>query len=174
MSPFSVLGLPDTFDVDIAALEKTHRNLSRALHPDRYAQAPAGERRAALDRAVVANEAFRTVRDPLSRAEALFALRGVAVGDGKEPKPDVEFLMDVLEKREALSNAKESKDATAVKKLMDEARREMARVTDGLTNGFALPDERLGEALGLLGELRFFRRFLEEGSSVEDELEHAP
>jgi molecular chaperone HscB len=173
VNPFSVLGLADAFDVDMPALEKTHRELSRALHPDRYAQAPSGERRAALERAVEVNEAFRAVRDPLTRAERLFVLRGVPVGDGHEPKPDSTFLMDVLEKREALSDAKDAKDATKIRALGEEARAEEARVLASLSKAFSEPKNALAKHLGLLGELRFFRRFIEEVSAVEDELDHA-
>ena len=36
MDPFATLGIARAFDVDLAAVEKMHRELSRALHPDRY------------------------------------------------------------------------------------------------------------------------------------------
>lgn len=171
MNPFSELGLADTFEVDVKALEKTHRDLSRALHPDRYVQAPAGERRVALERAVRVNEAFRAVKDPLSRAEALFALRGTPIGDGKEPKPDPDFLMDVLESREALSDAKGEKNAAAVAKLKAAAEASHERVLAALGAVFAKPEKPDESAVKLLGKLRFFRRFLEEVSDVEDDLD---
>lgn len=173
MNPFAELGLPDRFDVDLAALEKTHRDLSRALHPDRYVQAPAGERRAALERAVRVNEAFRAVKDPLSRAEALFELRGTAIGDGKEPKPDPDFLMDVLETREALADAKTAKDTRRIEKLRATAEGEEARVLAGLAEVFGKSEPPSEADVKLLGKLRFFRRFLEEVSAVEDDLDHA-
>ena len=52
MNPFATLGVEPRFDLDLPALEKTHRELSRALHPDKYVGATASERRAALERAV--------------------------------------------------------------------------------------------------------------------------
>jgi len=167
VNPFSVLGLPDSFDVDEKALEKTHRELSRALHPDRYTNASATERRAALERAVQVNEAFRVVRDPLTRAEALFARLGVATGEDREPKASPALLMDVLEKREALSDAKDAKDLSAVAGLRAEAEREEARAIAALASAFHEP-ETVAEKLHLLGELRFFRRFLDEVSAVEE------
>ncbi len=51
LDPFAVLGLPRAFDVDLRSAEKAHRELSRALHPDRYASAGASERREALGKA---------------------------------------------------------------------------------------------------------------------------
>src|SRR3954452_24253892 len=117
MDPFATLGAARRFDLDLAALEKTHRELSRALHPDRFAQTGASERRAALEKAANVNEAWRMLRDPIRRAEALFRLAGVAVGETNEPKASPAFLMEVMEDREALAEARAARDLTKVKKL---------------------------------------------------------
>jgi molecular chaperone HscB len=168
MDPFATLGIAPSFDVDLPALEKTHRELSRALHPDRYVGASASERRAALERAVAVNEAWRIVREPIRRAEALLALRGMAIDEGTEPKASPEFLMDMLEQREALADARRSKDLAAVKSIAGAIEGLARRAQDELARGFAQ-----GELDGLrakLGELRFYRRLLDEVSAIEDEL----
>jgi len=174
MDPFQVLGIDRRYAVDLARLDKTHRELSRALHPDRFTAAPPGEKRAALSKAVEVNEAFRVVRDPVRRAEALFAAHGVAVGEAREPKASPAFLMDVLERREALADAKVEKDAARVRALEAEVRTLAAGAEAALAAGF----DRLGEKEGgadlaalvpVLGELRFYRRFLEEAQAVLDE-----
>jgi len=69
MDPFATLGIARTFDVDLAAVEKVHRELSRALHPDRYVGASPSERRASLAKAVEINEAWRVLRDPIRRGD---------------------------------------------------------------------------------------------------------
>lgn len=168
MDPFATLGIARLFEVDLAAVERTHRELSRALHPDKYVSATASERRAALSKAVEVNEAWRVVRDPIRRAEALLRLAGVAVGEDKEPAADPEFLMEMLEQREALGEAKAARDlgrVRAMAKVVEGRAREAERA---LADGFAR-----GEAaslVGKLGELRFYRRFLDEVSAIEDEL----
>ena len=172
-SPFATLGLEPAFDLDVAALERTHRELSRALHPDRYAGAPAGERRRALERAVVVNQAFRALRDPLTRAEALFALRGVPLGDGHEPQPSEAFLMDVLEWREELGDAKARRDPARVAALGAAAKEGTERVLRALASAFEAGGD-LRAQVALLGELRFYRRFAEEISAAEDDLLDAP
>ncbi|MCL2449588.1 MAG: Fe-S protein assembly co-chaperone HscB [Polyangiaceae bacterium] len=168
MDPFATLGLAPAFDVDLGLLEKVHRDLSRALHPDKYVGASATERRTALARAVEVNEAFRIVRDPIRRAEALLALRGVVVGEGQEPKADAEFLMEMLEQREALVEARAARDLVAVRRLSAAIEARARRAEAALAFGFGR-----GEAATLLqtlGELKFFRRFLDEVSAIEDEL----
>jgi molecular chaperone HscB len=79
--------------------------------------------------------------------------------------------MDVLEKREALSDAKDAKDLAAVRALGEEAEAGVSRVERALAQAFAEgTQDTLKGKLGLLGELRFFRRFADEVSAVEEEL----
>ncbi len=164
--PFEILGLPRRFDVDLRTAEKAHRELSRALHPDKYASAGQSERRESLSKAADVNEAWRIVRDPVKRAEALFRLAGVAVGETNEPKPDPELLMDVLEKREALADAKAARDVERVRALESEIRGREATLEGALANAATFDAELVAK----LGEMRFYRRFLDEASAVEEEL----
>jgi molecular chaperone HscB len=168
MDPFATLGIAREFDVDLAAVEKVHRELSRTLHPDRYVGAPPSERRASLANAVEVNEAWRIVRDPIRRAEALLRLAGVAVGENKEPKADPEFLMEMLEQREALAEAKEARDLSRVQEMARAIEERSRGVEKALAAGFARGDA--ASLVGKVGELRFYRRFLDEVSAIEDEL----
>ena len=172
MDPFAILGIERRFDVDLPSVEKRHRELSRALHPDRYADAGASERRAALSKAVEVNEAWRAVREPIARAEALFALAGVAVGERNEPKPTPALLMEAMELRETLDDARGKRDLAAIEKLagaVDERRRATeARLSAGFASG-----ADVATLVPLLGELRFHRRFLAEVSAIEDAIAEA-
>jgi molecular chaperone HscB len=171
MDPFATLGIARAFDVDLPAVEKVHRELSRALHPDRYIGASPSERRASLAKAVEVNEAWRVVRDPIRRADALLVLSGVVAGEGRDAtnaaKQDPAFLMDMLEQREALAEAKQTKDLEAVRRLAAAIEQRVRGVERALAEGFAR-----GEAsalAGTVGELKFYRRFLDEVSAIEDE-----
>jgi molecular chaperone HscB len=168
MNPFAVLGIPPRFDVDLASVEKQHRELSRALHPDRFAAAAPSERQAALSKAVEVNEAWRIVREPIRRAEALLALHGVDMTEEKAPTADLEFLQEMLEQREALDDAKRAKDLEAVHKLAHAIEAKSKAVEAVLTEGFARED--YSSLARKVGELRYFRRFLDEVSAIEDEL----
>ncbi len=107
--PFTLLGAPRKYDLDLDVVEKSHRELSRALHPDKFASAGASERKAALDKAADVNEAWRVVRDPIRRAEALFALAGVIVAETNQASTisvPPQFLMQMMEAREDLAEAR--------------------------------------------------------------------
>jgi molecular chaperone HscB len=174
--PFATLGAPRRYDLDLTVLEKTHRELSRALHPDKFAQAGASERRAALEQAANVNEAWRILRDPIRRAEALFQLEGFRVGETNEPKASPAFLMEVMEEREALAEARAARDLGKVRKLATGIAVRAKAAESNLTAGFSRdsrPKDELAKLLPLLGELRFYRRFLDEAEAIEEEAEEA-
>ena len=65
---FELFNLPMQFDLDIVALEAAYRNVQRLVHPDRFVTASDAEKRAAVQYASLANDAYQTLRNPLKRA----------------------------------------------------------------------------------------------------------
>ncbi len=186
MDPFEVLGLVPRFDVDLGKVEERYRDLSRVLHPDRYVGKPAAERRLALGKAVEVGQAVRMLRDPVTRAASLLRRIGLRVDEGNQPKPAPDFLLGLLELREELAEARAKRDGAAVESLARHIQGREQAVTDKLIQGFAAlaasaqvaadapaVDARLAAAqalLPLVGELRYYRRFLEEVSAIQDDL----
>ena len=171
--PFETLGVDARFDLDPRALEQRHRDLSRALHPDRYTGAPAAERRMALSRAVDVNEAFRVLRDPIRRAEALLRKAGVLAAEGSEPKASPVLLMEMMEVREELAEARRAKDLARVGKLGEAMRAREQAVLSAMGRAFEAAGgerEKIAAILPALGELRYLRRFLDEVSAIEEDL----
>jgi molecular chaperone HscB len=77
---FSFLGMPRKLNLDVAALDRQFRALSRQFHPDYFYNAPLTERRASLERSSYLNDAYRTLKDPVSRLEYLLEREGLAAG----------------------------------------------------------------------------------------------
>jgi molecular chaperone HscB len=117
---------------------------------------------------VAVNEAWRIVRDPIQRAEALLSLGGVVLDEETESTRDVEFLEEILEQREALSHARTARDPAAVRSLAEAVRARSThaeqQLAAGLARGFT------GPLVGTLGKMKFYRRFLDEVSAIEDEI----
>lgn len=170
MNPFATLGVEPRFDLDRAELEEHHRALSKALHPDKHAGASASERRLALSRAIEVNEAFRALKDPIKRAEQLFVLAGVEVGETREPKPPAELLMEMMEAREELADAARGKDVARVRALGEQMTTRQRDAERRLAEAFGRGGEELRSALPALGELRYTRRFLDEVAAFEEAL----
>src|ERR1700748_2456658 len=99
---FAFFGLPPAFDIDEAKLEEEFRALSRKLHPDRFARATPQERRYSLEQTTLLNDANKTLRDPVRRAEHLLELRGFS----GTPQMTPDFLEETMADREKLLEAK--------------------------------------------------------------------
>lgn len=94
--PFVVLGLQRSFAMDKQTVDDAWRNVSRAVHPDRWAGKAAVFRRMSLQWTASVNEARRILSDPLSRAWYL------ATGNPRPPEvggtqPDGDFLEEIFE-----------------------------------------------------------------------------
>jgi molecular chaperone HscB len=169
-SPFEVLGVPLLFALDEQELERRHRDLSKALHPDRYAGRPSSERREALSRAISVNEAFRQLRDPLLRAEALLQQLGRGVSETNQPKPDPALLMQIMEEREALSVARRAGDRSQIEGIAAKSATRAEDAAERLADAFSEEPIPVEQVLKLLGELRYLRRLKEEAGAALDEL----
>lgn len=123
---FGLFGLPARFDIDAAALERAWRDVAARVHPDRYATASAAERRVAMQWAARANEAYRQLRDPLLRARYLCEQAGVDLQTESNTAMDPAFLMQQMEWRELLDEARH--DPAAVQQLQAE----LAEARDGM------------------------------------------
>lgn len=100
---FELFELPIDFNVDLESLAQRYRRLQGVLHPDRFARAPDHERRIALQAATRVNEAYQTLRKPLSRAQYMLELHGEGMTVQAETTSDADFLMQQMELREALA-----------------------------------------------------------------------
>ena len=87
---FSVFGLEERLDLDLAALEHEFHRLSRKLHPDRFARAQENEREWSLADTALLNDAYRTLKDPLRRTEYLLKLQGAEIGEEHSGKDRVD------------------------------------------------------------------------------------
>jgi molecular chaperone HscB len=77
MDYFEFFSLPRKLTLDVVALEKQFYTMSRRLHPDRFASKPVAEQEAALAQSSMLNDAYRTLKDPISRTQYLLKLEGV-------------------------------------------------------------------------------------------------
>jgi molecular chaperone HscB len=86
---FSVFGLEPRLDLDLGELEHEFHRLSRKLHPDRFARAAENEKQWSLADTALLNDAYRTLKDPITRTEYLLKLNGAEIGElhaGKDRK----------------------------------------------------------------------------------------
>jgi molecular chaperone HscB len=78
---FSVFGLTPRLHLDLPSLEKEYHRLSRRLHPDRFARAAGNEKAWSLGNTALLNDAYRALKDPITRTEYLLKLHGAEIGE---------------------------------------------------------------------------------------------
>jgi molecular chaperone HscB len=168
MDHFARLGLPAALDLEPASLDRAYFALQRQWHPDRFVARPPDERARASTEAAALNDAYRTLKDPLSRAVYLAELRGVELpGDGKTID-DPDLLMEAMEAREALH---EAATPDAVDALAGRAKRQAQEALKELTDLF-LREDKPAIRKALL-RLRYFDKFAEEARARHMNLERS-
>ncbi len=107
---FQFLGLPRKLHLDVGHLERRFRDLSRQFHPDYFYNATSAERRASLERSSYLNDAYRTLKNPVTRAEYLLKLEGMNTTASATPPG---LLEEVFALNEELDEIRERRSAGA-------------------------------------------------------------
>jgi molecular chaperone HscB len=159
---FAFFGLEQKLNLDLQDLERRFYALSRKLHPDRWQQATEAERQAALDASAMLNDAYRTLRDPVSRAAYLLKQKGLDAGEARQPPP--ELLEEIFEYNEALEELRHGEESKRGR--VEEARRHFEGLREEadrkLAERFAEYDRAGGEAvLEEVGALLHRRTYLQ-------------
>jgi molecular chaperone HscB len=152
-----------------AKLEEAFKSLSRKLHPDRFARSTPSERRFSLEQTTRLNDAYRTLKDPVKRAEHLLELRGVQFGEHNKIEMPPEFLEQALDDREKLLEAKTNGGPQAVEALAkvvrttrDQTMTQVAQALRALEAAAAEARPDLHKVTELLARLRYYARYLDE------------
>ena len=108
---FAFLGLPRKLAIGPEDLEQRFRTLSRKFHPDYFYNASPPERRASLERSSYLNDAYRTLKQPVSRIEYLLQLEGVAARTPQEQSKQVpqSLLQEVFALNEELDEIRDAR-----------------------------------------------------------------
>ena len=98
---FTCLGVPRRLNIDQSQLEAKFYELSRVFHPDFYQNKTETEQTISLANSAMLNTAYRTLRDPIQRAEYLLSLEA---GAAKEIRtaPPADLFEEILELQENL------------------------------------------------------------------------
>ena len=112
---FNFLGLPRKLNLDMADFEQRYRALSRQFHPDYFYNAAPAERRASLEKSSYLNDAYRTLRNPISRVEYLLKLEGLAAQGPEQASKQVPagLLEEVFTLNEELDEVREQREGGA-------------------------------------------------------------
>lgn len=168
---FDVFGLPvDRLVIDMPQLEKRFLELSRKYHPDRFASKTPLENQIAHEYSSAVNNAYRTLKEPVSRAKYVVERQLGSIEEKSASVPpdmaEVFFeIHDVLDTiRESNGNAPESA-VKEVQKAEQELREKVQQLESDLQQQFvsydSAPDKKnLEKIKEILSERSYIRSFL--------------
>ncbi|GBG25637.1 Macrophage migration inhibitory factor-like [Hondaea fermentalgiana] len=157
-SHFEVLGLEESFDVDIKKLERDFWSLQKKLHPDRFGYRHETEQDFSAEHSSRVNDAYKVMKSPIDRAIYMLEKRGVtALSEGGSSDVDPAVLMNVMETREELADAETSEELSRLETV---ARNDEDRLIAQISDAFARDD--LETATRAAIELRYATKLREE------------
>ena len=160
---FQLFGLPEQFDIDSAALDQTYRALAAQFHPDKTAAASAFEQRQAVMVASALNEAYRVLNNPIDRAASLLMDKGIDADAPEHTAFSPEFLMQQMQWRETLAEARADGNAAALAEVAAEASEARRQLLSDLHDAFERQD---GEtAAQLVRQGRFLDKLVRESTA---------
>jgi len=165
---FELFHLPQRYAIDADALQAAYREVQNQVHPDKFVDKPDAEKRVAMQWATRANEAYQTLKNPLRRATYLCELHGVDLEIESNTAMPPAFLMQQMEWREALDDARAGKDIGALEQIEAELRAVRKRELDQV--GTLLDAGDYHEAARAIRQLMFVERFGEDVARAFDDL----
>lgn len=166
-SHFELFGLAPAFALDTAQLDRAYRDIQARVHPDRFAHAGEAERRASMQMTTQVNEAYRTLKSPVRRARYLLALNGVDVAFETDTAMPKDFLMQQMELRERLE---EAKDATALGVFLQDLKLKEKDLEEQIAKALDAEKNFAGARI-LVRKLMFFDRLAQEVDAAYQALE---
>ncbi len=158
---FELFGIAPAYRVDPIRLEQAFRDIQAQVHPDKFAHASDAERRLSMQWATQANEAYQTLKQPLGRARYLLHLNGVELHEETNTAMSPAFLMQQMEWREAIGEAKAAGDVPGLEHLSAKLRAEIAAQQQQLAE-LLDNDKNFQRAAEVVRELKFMEKLREE------------
>ncbi len=164
---FELFSLPLQFAQDRAVLDARWKDLQREAHPDKFAAQGAAAQRVAMQWSVRINEAYQRLKNPLQRASYLCELNGAPINAENNTAMPMQFLMQQMEWREALDEARSVEDLEKIAaQTRASERAQMDKIAQALDAARDFP-----EAARQVRCLMFIERFATEVDARIDQLE---
>lgn len=129
---FTCMNLPRLLHVDERALERTFYALSRTFHPDYFATKDQSQQRISLGNTALLNAAYRTLKDPIRRAEYLIRLEAGSAKDIRT-SPPADLFDEILELQEDLEEFRSlsPEDSSGRRQMLQEKLEARCRSLEG-------------------------------------------
>lgn len=169
MNYFELFNLPVSYTLDTHKLASDYKTLQRHFHPDKYANASDSEKLLSVKKAAEINDAFTTLKSPISRAEHILSINNVELAHETQTIQDTAFLMQQMEFRERLEDIEHSADPLADIAAFEA---ELKTLSLSLQNSLAelLAQKDWQTAADIVRKLKFISKLQTEAERLEDKV----
>ena len=168
---FQLFSLPQTCRIDNTLLERHYHALQEQVHPDKFSHLSEAERRVSMQWATRVNEAYQTLSNTARRARYLLSLHGVDIQDESNTAMPADFLMEQMEWREAIEEARQGRDVAELDKLESRLQREIRNLEGQLEDRVDASQDYMAAA-GDVRKLKFLEKIAEEIASAFDAIDN--
>lgn len=165
---FELFGIQRSFDINVNHLEKTYQTLQKKVHPDRFFNKSEDEKQYSIKASGCINEAFRILKEPVSRAEYILQIFGNKINT-KVPQ---DFLSDVLNYHEIMETSTDINElkniyekCKSLKTNLENELKDYVKINDDQSN--VTDPEKAGETIS---KIRYMIRIVD---TLKQKLPHS-
>lgn len=166
---FELFQLPIDFNIDLNSLTERYREVQKKVHPDHFANAGEREKLLSIQKTSEVNDAYETLKNPMTRAEYMVAEHGFDVRHEQQTIRDGMFLMQQMELREELEEIESADDVeTALDDFYDDVKQLISEYTETFIAQFT--ESNYEAAADAVRKMRFIYKLKDEAQQLEDKL----
>jgi len=167
---FEIFSLDVSTNPDLTKLNDSNRELQRLVHPDKFANADESEKRKAMQKTSLINQAFNTLKDPVQRLQYMLSLKGVDMNAETDTTMDGGFLMDQMELREKISDVRSQSDPLDE---LDSIAKELKKTSADLIAEFDknFQTDVLDKSREVVRKLQFINKAQKEVAELSEQIE---
>ncbi len=169
---FELFQLPVACELDSKQLALRYRELQKAVHPDRFAGDAGRQQRLSVQYAAYVNEAFETLKSPLSRFIYMLQLADREVSMEQNTVMDPAFLMEQMSLREAVGELRDNPNPEPeLDRLIDQVQSSLnAFIAEFNHLWVSGTPENLDQAEAVVRKMQFMVKVAAELEQLESEL----
>ncbi len=167
---FEIFSVPVSTVPDLTILKEKNHELQQQVHPDRFANSDDAQKREAMQITSLVNEAYNTLKIPVSRLQYMLTLKGVDMDGETDTSMDGLFLMQQMELREEIADIRSQSEPLDV---LDTMRRDLKNKAETLLTDFTAcyGQDELDKAREIVRKLQFINKAQKEVNEITEQLE---
>jgi len=167
---FEIFSVPVSTALNLSQLKEKNHELQQQVHPDRFASSAESEKREAMQVTSLVNEAYNTLKVPVSRLQYMLTLKGMDMNSETDTSMDGAFLMQQMELREEIADVQSQSDPLDV---LDTMSRDLKNQAENLVLSFAehYQQDELEKSREIVRKLQFINKAQKEVNDLTEQLE---